>query len=114
MRRFRRVRKFHFILDNDPSHVNGEVDKFAKEEENVRFVYTPYHASWLNQAEIALNILWSKYIKRGSYVSFEDMKDKIRRSVPEYNSRAHPFNWSFTRHKMREWLEGNCCQTCPT
>jgi hypothetical protein len=41
------------------------------------FHYTPQHASWMNQVEIWLSILVRKVIKRGNFVSTDDLKRKV-------------------------------------
>ncbi|MEW6103649.1 MAG: IS630 family transposase, partial [bacterium] len=71
----------------------------------------PFHASWLNQAEILLNIFSNKYIKRGSWNDKDKFINHLYTSLDKYNNRsAHPFEWSFTRHAMRNWYS---CKICP-
>jgi len=42
----------------------------------VVFHYTPKHSSWLNQIEIWLSILVRQLLKRGSFISIEDLQAK--------------------------------------
>ena len=44
---------------------------------NIVFHYTPKHASWMNQIEIWFGILNAKVIKRGNFISIDDLKKKI-------------------------------------
>jgi transposase len=43
----------------------------------VVFHYTPKHASWMNQVEIWLSILVRKLLKRGNFLSLDDLRDQI-------------------------------------
>jgi hypothetical protein len=62
----------------------------------VVFHYTPVHASWLNQIEIWLSILVRKVLRRGSFTSVEDLKEKVLAFI-EYDNRtmARPFRWTY-------------------
>jgi DDE superfamily endonuclease len=61
------------------------------------FHFTPKHASWLNQIEIWFSILVRKVIRRGSFVSTEDLKAKIESFIGYFNrTLAKPFRWTYT------------------
>jgi hypothetical protein len=60
------------------------------------FHYTPKHASWMNQIEIWLSILARKVLRRGNFVSVEDLKAKVLAFVDYYNqTMAKPFKWNY-------------------
>jgi transposase len=61
----------------------------------VVFHYTPKHSSWLNQIEIWLSILVRKVLKRGSFVSVEDLQAKVLAFIEYYNQTAKPFKWTY-------------------
>ena len=62
----------------------------------IRFVYTPKHASWLNQIEIWFSILVRRLLKRSSFTSTDDLKQKILDFITYFNSTmAKPFKWTF-------------------
>jgi transposase len=42
----------------------------------VVFYYTPKHASWMNQVEIWLSILVRKLLKRGNFLSLDDLRNR--------------------------------------
>jgi hypothetical protein len=68
----------------DPSH-------------RIRFVFTPIHTSWLNQAEIWFSILVRKLLKRASFTSLEDLQQRILEFIHYFNSTmAKPFKWTYT------------------
>jgi transposase len=61
------------------------------------FHFTPKHASWLNQIEIWFSILVRKVIRRGSFVSTEDLRAKIESFIEYFNRTvAKPFRWTYT------------------
>lgn len=69
---------------SDPSH-------------RIRFQYLPKHTSWLNQIEIWFGILSRRVIKRGSFLSIDNLIDKIKRFIEYFNPTfAKPFKWTYT------------------
>ena len=51
----------------------------------VRFVYTPKHCSWLNEIERWFSKLARAVLRRGSFVSLDDLEAKIRAYIDYYN-----------------------------
>lgn len=63
---------------------------------HIVFHYTPKHASWMNQVEIWLSILARKLLKRGNFLSVEDLKAKVLAFIEYYNqTMAKPFRWTW-------------------
>ncbi|MGZ3631031.1 MAG: transposase [Ktedonobacteraceae bacterium] len=63
---------------------------------HVVFHYTPKHSSWLNQIEIWLSILVRKLLKRGSFLSVEDLQTRVLAFIDYYNrTMAKPFKWTY-------------------
>lgn len=68
----------------DPSH-------------RIRFVYTPKHSSWLNQVEIWFGILVRRLLKRGSFRSVDELRERILAFIDYFNrTMAKPFKWTYT------------------
>ena len=62
----------------------------------ITFHFTPKHASWLNQIEIWFSILARKVIRRGNFLSTEDLKTKIEAFIAYFNTTmAKPFKWTY-------------------
>ena len=62
----------------------------------IRFVYTPKHASWLNQVEIWFSILLRKLIRRASFSSKENLAQRILAFIEYFNdTMAKPFKWTY-------------------
>ncbi len=61
------------------------------------FHYTPKHSSWLNQIEIWFSILVRKLLKRASFLSKDDLKNRIFDFINYFNqTMAKPFKWTYT------------------
>ena len=65
-------------------------------DHRIRFVYTPKHASWLNQIEIWFSILVRRLLKRASFKSKDEMREKVLAFIEYFNSTfAKPFKWTY-------------------
>jgi transposase len=60
------------------------------------FHFTPKHCSWLNQIEIWFSILTRKVIRRGNFLTVDDLKKKINDFICYFNeTMARPFRWTY-------------------
>lgn len=100
------AKRIHLIMDNGPSHASADTKAFFRDLSPwVRVLYTPPHASWLNQGELLLRAFSDRYLLRGDWASRQALVDHLKTSWPEYNARfAHPFTWSWTRRDFHDWL----------
>jgi hypothetical protein len=105
-RRHRTLKGVFLIQDGDPSHTAGDTaDYWAGCRCWWRPRFTPAHASWLNQAELLVGAFGYRYLKRASWPDRQGFIDHVTAAGPEYNRRyAHPFEWTWTNHKMRDWF----------
>lgn len=63
----------------------------------LRFIYTPKHTSWLNQIEMWFSILVRRLLKRASFTSVEDLRQRILAFIEYFNTTmAKPFKWTYT------------------
>lgn len=106
-KRHARAARLHLIGDNGPSHVSQPTQDFLRDYQPwVRVLFTPAHASWLNQAELLLRAFEARYLKRGEWASRQALIEHLLVSYPEYNQLfAHPFEWLWTRRDMDKWIE---------
>lgn len=66
------------------------------ESHRIRFVYTPRHASWLNQVEIWFSILSRRALKRASFTSLEALEQRLTDFINYFNAvLAKPFRWTY-------------------
>lgn len=100
------AKRIALIMDNGPSHTSRDTHAFFQDlAPRVQVLFTPFNASWLNQAELLLGSFTGYYLKRGSWETPADMVNHILVSAVEYNERfMHPFVWTWTRRAFRFWL----------
>lgn len=84
------------ISDNLSTRTTQEVSDWLADHPRWRFVFTPKHASWLNQVEIFFSILARRLLKRGAFTSEHDLAQQMLAFVETYNQTAHPFKWTYT------------------
>lgn len=94
----------HLVLDNLNTHKEKALRRqFGIEKSEAFFAhvtlhFTPYHASWLNMAELEINALKTQGLKRriGTDVDMQRIANAI---VAERNGRKAMIVWGFTKEK---------------
>ena len=90
--------KIVLVLDNLSTHKeNSLIKTFGSKEgkeiwDRFEVHYTPVHASWLNQAEMAIAKLSRQCLGRGRPQNIARLKGKIRCWTKQTNSRPVPSN----------------------
>jgi len=81
-------------------------------ERHPRFVahFIPTSSSWLNLVERWFGELTGKRIRRGVFVSVQDLIDAIHEYMTVWNQDPKPFVWTATVESIVEKLRG-CRQT---
>ncbi len=91
-----------FVMDNLNTHKEKSLEEaFGKEEanrilQNVEFHYTPKHASWLNAAEIEINVMDMECTGR-RIGDMELLAQQISAWTKRRNKYKNKINWKFTR-----------------
>jgi len=92
------------VLDNLNTHFPKSIfEAFPKLEaeqllRKIRFIYTPKHASWLNMAEIEINLLDQECLKR-NIANKEMLEQETNTWCDNNNSVARKIYWRFTKYK---------------
>jgi transposase len=69
----------------------------SNESHRIRFVYLPKHSSWLNPIEVIFGVIMRKVIRRGSFPSVKDLREKLLNFIEYFNRVfAKPFRWTYT------------------
>ena len=84
--------EIHVVLDNLKTH-KPKRDLWLARHKNVRFHFTPTHASWLNQVEIWFSILARSTLDGASFTSVHQLRQAIDAFIERYNQHAAPFQW---------------------
>ena len=85
--------ELHVIVDNFSTH-KPKNDRWLARHPNVRFHFTPTHASWLNMIEVWFSILWRHALRGASFTSPRQVRQAIDRFIDAYCEHAAPFEWT--------------------
>ena len=62
----------------------------------IRFLYTPKHCSWLNQVEMWFSILVRKLLRRASFSSLDNLRDRLQAFIEYFNrTMAKVYKWTY-------------------
>ena len=90
----------YIVWDNLNIHCGDKWLAFCRRHGGrFHFVYTPKHASWVNQIEIWFGILHRRLLKYGEFSSVAALRHRVEGFIDHWNRReAHPFRWTFRGH----------------
>jgi len=100
------VPKITLVMDNLGIHTPGALyERFEPAEakriwDRIDFVYTPKHGSWLNMAEIELNVLNNQCLGR-RIRDIETVKREVASWESDRNSMDKKIHWQFTSSDAR-------------
>ena len=93
-------------MDNLNTHSTASLYKAFPPEEARRIAkklevhYTPKHGSWLNIAEIGINIMTRECLDR-RIPGIEELRREIKAWNDSYDKNPSPVNWQFTAQDSR-------------
>ena len=108
--RYRRANKITLVMDNLNTHTPGSLyntfePQVAKALWNrFEFVYTPKHGSWLNMAEIELNVLIKQCLDR-RIDNIKEIQAEVEAWQKRRNNRNSRIDWQFTSQDARTKLK---------
>jgi hypothetical protein len=104
--RYESAEKITLVMDNLNTHEPGALyETFQPEKakelwDRFEFVYTPKHGSWLNMAEIELNVLTGQCLKR-RIDDIEVVRKEVRAWQKFRNNKDAKVKWQFTTQDAR-------------
>jgi hypothetical protein len=103
---YKDARRITLVMDNFSTHAPGALyETFSPEKakallDRFDFVYTPKHGSWLNMAEIELNVLIGQCLGR-RIDSLEKVRSEVTAWQEHRNNKEAKVNWQFTADDAR-------------
>ena len=99
---YRQAKKVRLVLDNLNTHfASSFYETFSKEQADmllskIEFCYTPKHASWLNMAEIEINMMDRECLNR-RIGKVDLLKKEVECWTRQRNNTRKKINWAFTK-----------------
>jgi len=102
--------KLHVVMDNYGTHKHPNVQRWL--QRHPRFVphFIPTSSSWLNLVERWFGELTGKRIRRGAFLSVNDLVVAIDEYMQAWNTNPKPFVWTATVESIMAKLS-RCKQT---
>jgi len=106
IRPYAQARRVFWIVDNGSSH-RGEraIRRLEKRFQNLRLIYLPLHASWLNQVEIYFAIVQRKVLTPNDFTNPGEIEARVLAFQAGYEQAAQPFEWKFTRDDLARLMK---------
>ena len=104
--RYHKAEKITLVMDNLNTHTPGALyEAFSPERakflwDKFEFIYTPKHGSWLNMAEIELNVLTGQCLNR-RIDNVEKVVSEAAAWQDHRNNKNAKVNWQFTTDNAR-------------
>src|SRR5436309_5130592 len=102
--------KLHVVMDNYGTHKHPKVQRWLKRHSRFVAHFIPTSSSWLNLVERWFGELTGKRIRRGVFISVEDLQQAIEEFLAAWNTDPKPFVWTATVDSIVEKLK-RCKQT---
>ena len=101
----------HLVIDNLNTHNEKSLITAFGELEGrrlwARFTphYTPKHASWLNQTEIAIGVMTRCCIGNQRIVTQKILEEKVTLFWKKRTKEKWTIDWKFTNKKANQWIK---------
>ena len=103
---YKNAEKIILVMDNLATHkASALYETFNPKEakriwDRFEFIYTPKHGSWLNMAEIELNVLMGQCLNR-RIDKMNTMQEEAKAWANHRNNKKATINWQFTTQDAR-------------
>ena len=86
-----------WVLDNGSAHRGAQaIERLQTAWPTLIPVFTPIHASWLNQIAIYCSIVQRKVLPPYAFDTLKAVADQLLRFQTRYEQLARPFEWKST------------------
>ena len=103
---FPHIKKIVLVMDNLNTHTIGSLyktfppDEAKRLRDKLEIHYTPKHGSWLNMAEIEINVLVNHGLSK-RVATMEQMRKEVTAWNKTRNKSSSKINWRFTTEDAR-------------
>ena len=102
---YRSATRVFWILDHGSAHRGARaVERLQTAWPTLIPVFTPIHASWLNQIAIYFSIVQRKALMPNEFEHLEAVAARLLSFQTRYEQLARPFEWTFTRADLTNIL----------
>src|SRR5713226_2225311 len=98
----------HVVVDNSSTHKTPAIQRWLLRHPRFSFHYTPTYSSWLNLVERWFAELTSKWLRRGTHRSVNELVASIRTWITNWNDQPRPFVWHKTADEILTNLAAYC------
>jgi len=103
---YARAHRVFWIVDNGSSHRGqASIDRLEGQWPTLRLIHLPIHASWLNQVEIYFSVVQRKVVNPNHFFDTAAIAARLAAFEDRYNAVSDPFDWTFTRDKLDDFLK---------
>jgi len=109
--RYPEVTTIFLVMDNLNTHEEQSLIKTFGEEKGrelwARFtpIYTPKHASWLNQAEIVIQVISRCALGKRRLGTLDNLKQQVRPFVDKRRRQRWTIDWKFRKKDADKWVK---------
>jgi transposase len=98
----------HLVIDNASTHKTPAIQRWLLAHPRFQVHFTSTYSSWLNLVERWFAELTTKWLRRGSHRSVQQLERSIRQWVATWNQHPRPFVWHKTADEILEALAAYC------
>ena len=100
--------ELHVICDNSSTHKTPGIQRWLVAHPRVHLHFTPTYSSWLNLVERWFAELTTKWLRRGSHRSVQELEQSIRHWVATWNDNPRPFVWTRSADETLDAIAAYC------
>jgi transposase len=100
--------ELHVICDNSSTHKTPGIQRWLLAHPRVQLHFTPTYSSWLNLVERWFAELTTKWLRRGSHRSVQELEQSIHHWVATWNNNPRPFVWTKTADQVLDTIAHYC------
>ena len=87
-------KQIHMIVDNYATHKHPKVERWLSRHPRFHMHFTPTSCSWLNMVERFFRDLTENWLRRGVFLSVEQLIENIFQYIDHHNQDPKPFIWT--------------------